>query len=225
MRAEIAGRLQPGRQRIADDHPRAAVAGQLQVHQADRPGAHDHHVVAQAHQRHLVPIDHTGQRLAERRLVETDVVRDAAQLRERRDALLREPTAHRPAQVLAVVEHAPPALIAAPADVAPVRHHPIADLQLAGGAGYGLAVVRQPDLLDHTGPLVPRRARQGQPAARPRPKVAADVAGADATRLDADQRFARPGTRILDLFDPQITHTVEPRRLHLRCPLPIFAGT
>src|SRR5207253_2893307 len=104
---------------------------------------------------------------------------DAAQVRRRRDAVLREPTAHLTArQVLAVVEDAAPAVIAPPADHAPIRRHPVADRE-------PLRTFTQRH--DIAAPLVPHAARilAGLALAR----IAAHVARTDTARPDADQHL------------------------------------
>ncbi len=50
-----------------DDLPRAACAGDLDVHAAQRPGAHDHHAQPRPHLGDLLGVHHAAQRLGERR--------------------------------------------------------------------------------------------------------------------------------------------------------------
>src|SRR5439155_22559764 len=69
-----------------------------------------------------------GEWLSEAGLLIGNVLRDAAQVRRRRHAVLGKAAPDLPAgQVLAVVEDASPAIVAPPADHPPVRHHPVTD--------------------------------------------------------------------------------------------------
>jgi len=170
------------------------------VHEADRPGADDHYVVAELDATVQAAIDATGHGFTETGFLVGKLAGDLEQASCWGYTVLSKAPSHSsPLKVLAKVVDAPDAVGTFSAHHSPTGHDPISDSEPLDAVPGGHKFPR---------PLVTGCIGEGM-VRRTYASVCSQVAGADATSLDADQYLIiggdnRPGR----FFDSQVSYTV-----------------
>ncbi len=195
------------------DAARAPIPAHDRLPAPDRPGAEDHHDVAQADVEHLDAVERAGERVGDGREIGREIVGQRDQVL-RRDRRHRRPLGVRPGEGVVPVQqvvlaqvleplHTPPAL-AAREDRA--EEHAVA----LGDAGREHRL--GPHLREHADGLVAEHPRRGGPrvAVEERPRVRA----ADPARLDPQDRAARVELGLLGLAHLDRVHVGHERGPH-----------